>query len=196
MQLIYHLFSVWNSFADSEDMNWRIKITWYLYNLVAHNTILVTLLYWALDYDSSSTTVTFNVMAPHGATAIVTMMEGFLVNRIPIRFYHWLGAVVPYQIAYLVWTILHMKFDIGNPHKYDVDEETNDDTLYDVVDWKDDALGTAITFVIVVLVVGPILQLLLFTLSLYLPFCRNSRRYEQTKQERTSNDEEMYAGVY
>jgi hypothetical protein len=87
------------------------------------------------------------------------------------------GSVLPITIAYPVWTVLHSVLDVGNPNESDNDPETNDDILYPSIDWKDDLVGTLVLILVVALAVGPLVQLLLFALSLYSPCCRISRRY-------------------
>ena len=175
-QIVYHVFSLWNSLASPPGMNRCVKIHWFLFNMVVHMDILVAVLWWYTVYDPDET-LTFNKVAPHSATAVVLLVEGLIVNRIPVRIHHWWLAVLPIDIAYPVWTIVHSMLDIGNPNESDNDPETNDDAIYTAVDWEDDAIGTAIFIVIVVLIVGPIVQTVLFLLSLYSPCCRISRRY-------------------
>lgn len=165
LQVVYHVLSIGNSFAPAPAINLRVKITWFLYNLVANSVLIVAMLYWLLDYDPDNK-ITFNVFSPHGATAVVAVVEGLVVNRIPIRFHHWWVSVVPFQLVYTGWTILHsVVFDLGNPNHSDEDDETNDDAIYPALDWVGDAVGATILIAIVVLVLGPLLQLILFSLS-------------------------------
>uniref|UniRef100_A0A7S3LIE5 Glycerophosphocholine acyltransferase 1 n=1 Tax=Amphora coffeiformis TaxID=265554 RepID=A0A7S3LIE5_9STRA len=187
-QMVYHVFSVWNSLAPPPGINRRVKIHWFLFNLVAHMDIIVAILWWYTVYDPDES-LTFNNVSPHSATAAVILMDGLLVNRIPIRIHHWWRAVLPIDIAYPVWTILHSVLDVGNPNESDNDPETNDDAIYTAVDWKDDVSGTAIFIVIVVVVVGPVVQCLIFVLSLYSPCCRVSRRYLDKGVEEEEREE-------
>lgn len=175
-QIVYHVFSLWNSLVPPPGINRRVKMQWFFFNFVAHLDIVVAMLWWGTVYDPDDN-LTFNLVAPHAATAVIILVEGLIVNRIPVRFYHWWLAVLPIDIIYSVWTGLHAVFDVGNPNENDNDHDTNDDALYSAVDWKEDALGTAIFIAIVIFVVGPIVQLLLFVLSLFSPCCRVSRRY-------------------
>lgn len=64
-----------------------------------------------------------------------------------------------------------------------MDPDTNDDIIYPAVDWKDDFVGTLVLILIVVFVVGPIVQIILFAASLYSPLCRVSRRYLEGAEE-------------
>ena len=131
---------------------------------------------------------------------MVALFDGFVVNRIPIRFHHWWRAVLPIDIAYPAWTIIHSVLDVGNPNESDNDPTTNDDALYSAVDWKDEAVQTGIFIAINILVIGPIIQLILFVLSLYSPCCRVSRRYLEGENDKESrgaiHDDEEFAVAY
>lgn len=205
-QVIYHIFSLWNSLSPPLGVNARIKFTWWFYNMVQHLNIIVVLLYWLTVYDPDDTELDFNQVSPHAATCVVALLDGLIVNRIPIRIYHWYSSVLPVNVAYLAWSVVHSFTDIGNPNESDEDDTTNDDLIYSAVDWQDDTVGTLIFVLIVVFVAGPIVQLILFTLSLYSPCCRISRRYEEDEEEddfahnkgptENASDEEMYAVSY
>ena len=207
LQVIYHIFSLWNSLSPPPGINGRIKFAWWLYNMVVHVDIVVVLLWWLTLYDPDTTEMKFTEIAPHSSTCVVALLDGLLVNRIPIRLHHWYISVLPLNIAYPVWTIVHSLLDIGNPNNKDDDPETNDDVIYDTVDWKDDWQGTLVFIIIMMLVVGPILQLVLYVLSLYSPCCRISRRYLPDEEQvgndghnkedtRNGSDEEMWASAY
>ena len=207
LQVIYHIFSLWNSFSPPPRVNARIKFTWLLYNMVTHSDCVVVLLYWLTVFDPEETELTFNRISPHGLTLAVALVEGMVVNRIPLRLYHWYAAAMPIGAIYIAWTVVHAFADIGNPNKSsDGDETTNDeDLLYPAVDWRNDTVTTLIFMMANLFIVGPILQLVLFTLSLYSPWCRTSRRYlpedegdVKNQKGATTNetDEEMYAVAY
>jgi hypothetical protein len=144
-------------------------------------------LWWGTVFDYGETSLNYKNLGPHLVTMIIAYIDGFWLNRIPIRFNHWIGTGLPYSIAYSTWTYLHSEvFDIGNPTTSDSDPTTNDDVLYEVVDWKGDLLETAITIGVIIVFVGPLVQLLLVWLSLYHIPCicgKDRRRYLYTGEE-------------
>ena len=51
LQLIYHVFSLWNSLAPPPGINTRVKITWYFFNMIAHTDIIIAILWWGTVYE-------------------------------------------------------------------------------------------------------------------------------------------------
>jgi hypothetical protein len=92
-QLVYHVFSVWLSLSPPPGINTRVKIAWYFFNMVSNTGILVALLWWGTVYDPDEN-LTFNLVAPHSATVVVCLVDGLVVNRIPVRLFHWYVVVV------------------------------------------------------------------------------------------------------
>lgn len=123
---------------------------------------------------------------PHGATLVAQYIDGFWINRIPIRFRHYWVTLLPLCLAYSLWTFLQgFIFDIENP---DRSEEEEQDIMYEDVDWDNDLMKTILIIVIVVFAVAPVVQSILFLLSLYhIPcFCMLDRRWYLD----SGNDEE------
>lgn len=180
LTLLYGWTSLFNSIRGAKqprrpsEVLFRIGLQWYLFHLALHTDLLVVLLYWTVDFERGETTLTFNGVAAHAGTCLAVLLEGFAVNRIPVRWYFWWGTSIPIGLAYLGWTLIHWQAEIGNSAKND------SDLLYEAVDWEDDPRGTIVLFVVSIFVVGPILQTLMFVISIYgWPCCcgRNIRRY-------------------
>ena len=155
-------------------VNYRVKITWILYSLSANIGLVVVIAYWTLLFDG---VLNMPTIFPHGILTAVVLLDGSFINSIPIRLRHYIEFVVPFALLYVLWSYLHGLFDIGNPDYTDEDPETNDDLIYDVLDWKKQPGMTAIIVVVMVFVLSPILQVLLWTLSGF------RRRYEADDKE-------------
>ena len=186
IQCMYHLLSFFNSTCptlrqpeEEAPVRGRAKLTWWFFNMSLHASIIAAILFWAMDYEKGDK-ITLAKILPHGPTVFLVVCDGFWVNRIPIRLFHWWSAVLPLHLAYTAWTILHAYLNIGNPTTSDNDPDTNDDAIYSKVVWKDDFVDTLVLFLIIILVVGPVLQFFLFLFSLYAwPLCcmTDRRRY-------------------
>ena len=143
----------------------RIRTTWVLFELAAHFELLVVLMYWSLIYEGGEPG--FLSIMVHGVICAVTWGNGLFVDHIPVRWMHWYGFILTFNILFIVWTLLQNYLDVGNPDKSDNDPDTNDDLLYDAIDWKDDTGTTIMWALIVVLVISPLVYTLLWVLSAY-----------------------------
>jgi hypothetical protein len=142
------------------------KLIWVLYVISIHSQVFVSLLYWLLVYDGSS--VVYPEVYRHGILMVLVMTDGFVVNRIPIRLKQ-IVFVYAYALAYLGWTLIHFGADLGNPETTDNDPDTNDDALYGVISWRDNAGGAVVLCLILVLVVIPLMFIFTWGLSLWVP---------------------------
>lgn len=128
-------------------------------------------------------------------TLLAQYIDGFWINRIPIRFKHWYISVLPLTLFYSLWLYLQGEVldTIDNP------DSTEDDLIYDEIDWKDDFGEALIYSVIIVFGIGPLVQVLLFVLSLYhIPcLCMKDRRfYMDSEKRRTEMDSVAEASMY
>lgn len=140
---IYSVISVCNSIIpvsqpDGECVQVRIKFMWIMFVLSVFGQAFITLLFWSLEYEWGHP-VEYLDIARHGIVFVVVFLEGFVVNRIPLRWMHiWLCWAL--TLAYITWSVLHgpLVFDMGNPLRNDNDPSTNDDALYPALSWDDD----------------------------------------------------------
>eukprot|EP00977_Amphora_coffeiformis_P010381 scaffold2429_cov165-Amphora_coffeaeformis.AAC.9 len=186
LQCMYHFMSFFNSMCptlrqpeEEAPVRGRAKLTWWLFNMSLHASIFAAILFWAMDFEKGDK-VSLVKIIPHGPTVFLVVLDGLWVNRIPIRLFHWWSSVLPLNLAYTTWTILHAYLNIGNPTTSDTDPDTNDDAIYSKIVWKDDFVDTLVLVIIMILVVGPVLQFFLFLFSLYAwPLCcmTDRRRY-------------------
>jgi hypothetical protein len=163
----------------------RIKATWIFYVLATHGEMIVTVLYWWAEY-TPDIPIHFANLAPHGGVLMLIFFDGVWVNRIPIRWMHWWGLVLPFDCSYLLWTIIHAFLDIGNPNKKSSSAEMNDDAIYRALEWQTDWQEALIMSILVVCVVGPVLFFAQWMLTLYLlPCCcvRDQLRYLDSPQQ-------------
>ena len=133
-------------------------------------------------------------------TLLAQYIDGFWLNRIPIRFKHWYISVLPLTLFYSLWLYLQgaVLDTIDNP-----DSTTEDDLIYDEIDWEHDFGETLIYTVILVFGIGPAVQILLFILSLYhIPcLCMKDRRLyvdseKRATKRRTEIDSIAEASMY
>ena len=142
----------------------RIRTTWVLFALAAQTSFVTMILFWALQFDPNDTIV-YSTIVPHGVLFLFTVIDGMYVNRIPLRLMHWYGFLLPFDIAYIVWTLIQSFFEIDNPD-FDTDPITNDDAIYPgVIEWSNDWTTALFWSLITVFVIGPLLYIVLWTMS-------------------------------
>ena len=154
-----------------ERVSQAVRVQWFMFNLAIHATVLSVALWWSSQFNIGETTLTLENVSTHGGTLIVLALEGFLVCRIPIRFYFWWGTCLPVVLGYLAWTYVQAVVDIG-----DLDDEVSD-SLYKFFDWQDDFVWAVIASVLSIFGVSPFVQLMLSLISRYGFTVHNIRRY-------------------
>ena len=160
--VFYTILSCFNTFfplpqpGPDNRLGWRLKATWAAFVIASHGSVVVTIYYWGIVW-SPGDAVTFASVNPHGVTMVFCLVDGLVVNRIPLRGLHWIGLIVPFDMAYLIWSIIHAYADIGNPN---VDIEglaKEDEAIYTSLNWSKDPGTAAMYGAAVVLVLGPII---------------------------------------
>lgn len=166
----------------SDSVSLRVKISWILFTVACHFTLIVVILYWSLDYEPGVSSNNYVNLFTHVATVFVWPV-GLIVDRYPIR---WKHLVVPMFLSacYVAWLAIHQELtDIGNPTRSDNDPDTNDDLLYTAVDFEETPLFSSILVVCVVFVVVPLIHLLLWSCSLLSCPCDYSGRNRRYVKE-------------
>jgi len=135
-----------------------VKVMWFLYFLATPLEIIITILYWVLDYPTKDINPGYVTIFTHGILAILLLIDGNLISRIPLRIPQVLFIMI-YAVLYLIWTAIHAVSGIGNGSK-------DGDLLYHVIDWKEKPLATAITSIIIGVVVVPTVFMFIWMLSL------------------------------
>lgn len=167
-------------------LNIWLKVMWALYAIVLPANVFVTVLYWVLEFDPNRFQPYLGIML-HGGTMILVMIDGCILSRIPLRVKQFLFYEL-YCFLYIIWTIIHSFSSIGNPFREARGEEGN--SIYGVLDWKNNTTTAIVTSLLVLLVGNPIIFLLSRLLSRCLP-----RRYEVGTSEGQNDFDFVDEGV-
>lgn len=149
-------------------INSRLKFTWIMFELGSHTAAGATILFWLLEILSFQS-IDYNMVMNHGGVLLITLFDGMVVNRIPYRAMHWYLFLLPIDVLYILWTVIHAYCtDIGNPDSLENDPQANDNAIYPVVlEWNETWIIAFSTSIIIVFVIGPILFLLFWYLSIF-----------------------------
>lgn len=146
------------------------RITLALFTMSLITELIVTLLFWVLVYSGS--TLYFSDVYNHGGFLIALIIDGFGIHHYPFRFRQivWMYLVF---FLYATWSLIHgLATNIGNPKNQDNDPDTDDDALYDSLNWNERPTGAAILCLLVGAVAIPLFHTLMWSLSMLF-----SRRY-------------------
>jgi hypothetical protein len=169
--LAYSVMSVYNSFfpvaqppPGTTTVSGRTIVTWVLFTIAVHTEVIITLLYWTMLFSGELFIVS---VLSHGVVAVLVLVDGLFVNAIPIRLRHWFEFILPVDLIYIIWSVLHssLVFGLGNPDNQDEDPETNDDLIYTVLDWGQETAQAAVLAVLIGFVLSPVIYLLLWGIS-------------------------------
>ena len=146
-----------------------LKVMWTFYAAMLPANVLVTILYWVLEFDG---TTSYPGVMVHGGTMVLIMIDGCILSRIPLRIKQfWFYEL--FCFLYIIWTIIHSFSSIGNPFNESRGEDDN--SIYGALGWKNNTTAAIITSVLVLFIGNPIIFLLCRLLSRCL-----SRRYEDS----------------
>jgi hypothetical protein len=182
--LLHAVFYMTVSYILSFGVNprWLLKCAWLSFSVAAVHQILVTLLFWTLDYEPEKNPLNDLVFLVHGGLMVVVLFDGLVVNRVPVRLKHTI-VTMAFALLYLTWSILHNTVYQYNPHTAD-DDVADDDAIYEVMKWSKEPLSAAIVASVVVFVLLPFFSVIIWALSLI------SRRYEESVQPE-SNEKDV-----
>jgi hypothetical protein len=155
----------------------QIKITWFLFQLASHTAAGAAFVFWPIRH-LMGMPLSYNIIMNHGGIVSLVLFDGLYINRIPYRIMHWYTMVLPIQLLYVVWSLIHdLVTDIGNPDRYHPDDPySNDDALYpSVLEWNTPKWPVAlITSFSIIFVLGPAILLGFWYISIYpLPLSNN-----------------------
>lgn len=154
-----------------------VKTTWALFAIVLPAEVVITLLFWVLQFDGTATYV--DVMA-HAVVMVLIAIDGIL-SRIPLRMKQLLIYEV-FTALYVIWNVVHAYSGIGNP--YVDDGSQDDDAIYPSLKWKKNPGSSTILSVLVLFVVNPIVFMLCRAVLRLFP----RRLYENSDKERKTHD--------
>jgi hypothetical protein len=155
-----------NISQEEERVNIWARITWVLYTVCINFSLIITILFWVLDYDGGK--VIYRDYMQHGGIFLFVLIDGMLINRTPIRIKQILFVELLY-VVYALWTYIHSITSIGNPNLNCGScegSDTDDDAIYSSVNWNKRPIPTLILFAGIFLVITPFLFTLIWLLSL------------------------------
>ena len=145
LHLRHHMTS---SLDENESrIGWREKFYWVLYTTSFIVCIAITVLFWALLFDESTSRGAFDLFLSidrHGLNLVLLLFE-FMVNKIPVRIYHYIHPFV-FLILYVAFNGVYFEF--------------TGLLVYDVLDWTNPT--NASLLVIGVAVSGLFLQFIFY----------------------------------
>jgi hypothetical protein len=184
---------------NTERISWTIFATWITFVIGIHTTASIAFLFWFVIYDpvvaetemdtiSNPNLLFFMVLSAHGVSFLLLALDGLVLNRIPIRLMHWIGIIVPFDLLYVVWSIIHdLGTNIGNPTIDDNDVSAYNDALYPhILDWKTNPTNAIFFTTITTFVFGPVSFLILWSASTYI--CGDRLRYYNTTIQKATED--------
>lgn len=145
---------------------WLSQVTWFLYSIVNTSNILSTAWFWAVTYDKHRYAV--EVIAH--VTNSVFVLSNLLVSALPVRLLHFVYPGV-YTGIYIAFTGIYRAAGGRDEHGRSV--------IYRPLEWND-AFPTALTVVVGLVVVVPLLHCVTFaayTFRVYLHASLNSASY-------------------
>ena len=144
--------------------------------------VVITCLYWSLIF--SGNVQYLNVMF-HGIGALLLIVDGFVMNRIPLRMKHFILFEV-FSLTYLLWTLIFAYSELTNP--YQEDGYQDDDAIYATLRWKTSTPECVALSAIILLVVNPTVFMLCRWVSRILP-----KRLVDIKSDDKHEDVELVA---
>lgn len=159
--------------SDTNEATTYQRTTWSLFTTAINTELIVTVLFWYLEY-FPGLHLNFTAVYNHGVLLLVIIIDGFGIHRYPIRFQQIVWFYVVY-VTYVAWSIIHnFATNIGNPYNQDNDPETDDDAIYDSLNWSKRPVEAIILLVIIAFAIIPLFHGSLWCLSMMLP-----RRYKK-----------------
>jgi len=171
---VYFLMSIYHTLFGAPQPYKRvsspvIKFTWLLFSFVSHFGFLVALFFWIFVFEKGVTHLDWEIMCTHTITPLTIFFDGTNVNRIPLRWQHYIGFVIPVELLYVLWTwIQNDVAEIDNPN---LPAEATDDAIYGAYNWKEKGLDPLVFTVIGIFGIGPFIWFLEWMFSQYWLFC-------------------------
>lgn len=176
---------------SQDPVNLLTKCTWLSFTTAVCLEILITLLYWTLDFEKGAP-IRYTSVMQHGVFMLLVMVDGYIVNRIPVRFRQLIGFVVV-EATYIIWSGIHAATSIGDPTRSDLDPTTDDDAIYGALNWNERPGSTSIAAFGMLLIVTPILFLFVWYVS---TFGRRYRSdYSEGDEQQCENEDDVERGA-
>jgi hypothetical protein len=176
LQVYLTLSLLTSLFACCSSRKWLIHQVWLWFSIASVHLLVVVVLFWFFEYDSSTDDANLRTIMDHGGTAVLVLIDGLLVNRIPVRLNH-IVATWFLAILWMIWSILHDTVVKKNPYS-----DNPDDPLYAILKWEEEPLSATVLCVITLLVAIPIIHIFVWYLSLL------GRRYKDQEESTIRRD--------
>lgn len=151
--------------------NFLLRMNWGLFSVVATIQMSVALLFWMLEYDVDNGVIpAYSSLMKHGIFMVLVLAEGLILNATPIRARQ-LFLSMTFTSLYFIWSLLHSFLGVGNPLRQDNNDTTDDDAIYEAINWKKRPESTAMIAAITALLIVPVLFLMLWMWSAYSNSC-------------------------
>jgi hypothetical protein len=172
--MVYAVFYMTLSFLFTLGVKplWLMKSTWISFSVAAVHEMAVVLLFWLLDYDPANGSPTYNTIMVHGGVMVLVLIDGLVVNRVPVRLKHMIVTVC-LALLYISWSVIQNTVYQYNPVN---DDEADDDAIYDVLKWRTNTAKAVIISSMVVFVILPLFSTIVWGFSL------GHRRYKPTEE--------------
>ena len=92
------------------------RLTWTFYTVGLNLGLIITLLYWFLEFDPSKGFPKYIQVMTHGGVFILVLLDGMIINHTPIRLKQFF-LLWPVCFLYIIWSIIHGYSPLGNPKK-------------------------------------------------------------------------------
>ena len=147
--------------SSAKSLSWYFKVTWLFQTMSFAGALFVTLLFWILDFDPETSTVTvFNVHI-HGVNLVFVLADQFIIGN-PYRILHF---IYPSILSLVYFTFTGIYYAAGGLNEYPPDEEFGNTYLYKgSLDWERNTTTSGVLMVLVVLIAAPVLHLLFYGL--------------------------------
>lgn len=114
-----------------------------LFAICLPSQVIIALMYFALQFDGS---VEYLSIIKHGAAIPLLLIDGFVVNRIPLRMKQF-GLFQLFVTGYLAWSIACAYSGLTMP--------SGQETMYEWLDWKADIHSAILLSLFVLVIVNP-----------------------------------------
>lgn len=176
-----------NALTVSAPLSKLTKATWTLFVMNINLQLFVCILYWLLVFKDQE--LDYARVYEHGVLFVIIAIDGFVLNRTPIRLRQ-IGLAYIVPVTYLIWTLIHYATGVGNPDQEDEDPETDDDALYGSLNWNERPGASGRLAAMLVVAFIPIMFLFTFGVSLLFP-----RRYQDGGSGRGQKKQETSVGA-
>jgi hypothetical protein len=105
--------------------------------------VIIALMYYALEFDGS---VDYLSIIKHGAAIPLLLIDGFVINRIPLRMKQF-GLFQLFVIGYLAWSIAYAYSGLTMPN--------GQETVYEWLNWNADIHSAILLSLFVLVIINP-----------------------------------------